>query len=317
MDISNLKKKNKKRITSKHIFCYAFIVIFVGHWAFFFFSSNINSLLLSFQYFDLKTETFKFYSFSNIFTNYADFFKEVFADPNVQGYLWNGFKVGIITILWTFVPFIVSFVLYKKMPLTKTFMIIFYLPGVLTGIFIAMSFKYFIEWGFPELMMETFGLKEFPRLISNKNTAFGTLLFYQLYFSFASGMMVYVGTMKKIPESLVEYGQLEGLSFIQEFFYLALPSLYNIVVMSNLGILTVFFMASLPAFDFYGSDGYQYNVATFQYYLYTSIVGGTRGRAELSYGFTTAANYIIGLISILSVVIMKPIFDKFDPEFEV
>ena len=315
--IMKTNKKIKNKIKSYHIFCYSLMAIFIGHWAFFFLYSNINSLLLSFQYFDLKTETFKFYGFSNLFANYGEFFGEIFNDPNVQSYLWNGFKVWIASIIWLPVPYLVSFAIYKKVPLSNAFTVIFFLPGILTGMFIAMSFKYFIEWGFPEFMTEVMGFQEFPKMLSDRRYAFGTLLFYQLYFGFASGLIAYVGIMRKIPDSLVDYSKLEGLSFLQEFIHLALPSLYNIIAVNSLTFLSGMFMSGLPAYEFYAENGYEYGVGTFSYYMFTSVIGGTRGRAELSYGFTTAANYVVGLISVISICIMKPIFEKFNPEFEV
>ncbi len=311
------KKRLKNGFRANKIFCYCSMAVLIGHWAFFFLYSNINSLLLSFQYFDVQTETFKFYGFSNLFANYGEVFGEMFSDPNVQSYLWNGFKVWIASVIWIPVPYLVSFAVYKKVPLSKTFTVIFFLPNILTGMFIAMSFKYFIEWGLPELMTKVFGCQEFPQMLSDSKYSFGTLLSYQLYFGFASGLIAYVGIMRKIPDSLLEYGRLEGLSFGKEFIYLALPSLYYIISMTSLTFLSGMFMSGLPAYEFYAENGYEYGVGTFSYYMFTSVIAGTRGRAELSYGFTTAANYIVGLLSIISICIMKPIFERLNPEFEV
>ena len=58
------------------------------------------------------------------------------------------------------------------------------------------------------------------------------------------------------------------------------------------------------------------NAKSFGYYMMVSVISNNANNApaEYMYGFTTAANLSIGLISIPIIYGTKKLFDRFDPE---
>ena len=99
----------------------------------------------------------------------------------------------------------------------------------------------------------------------------------------------------------------------REFIGLTLPLMYPLIEVQLLGVFVGFFTASGPLYALYAENASP-SVTTFGYYMFTRIVG--RNAGEVYYGYTSASNLLIGLISVPLVYGTKWIFDKFDPEVD-
>ena len=322
-----MKEKKKKSVGRRNaeIFCICTLAYMLIHWCIFYVGQNINSILMAFKKFDPNTQEHVFLEAGNLFDNFKRFFYEIFIDEKISGYFPKGALYHIIGVLALPLSWMVAFVIYKKLPCAGFYKVVLFLPAVLSSMVIAMLFRYASLEGFRGVWMNILEkpYADFPALLVNDKYALPTLLCYQFYWALPGSLLINVGTMSRTPEELVEYGKLEGITLFREFFSLTLPLMYPMLQVTCLGIFVGFFTASGPLYALYG-DGHAgtympENVKTFGYYMQTSIISGKMndaGDPRYMYGYTTAANMTIGLISIPIVWGTKKLFDRFDPEAE-
>ena len=321
-----MSKKKQKTIGMKRaeIFCICTLAYMLVHWLIFYVGQNINSILLAFQKFDPETEKQVFLASSHVFDNFKKFFHDLFQDPSIGKYFLTGALYHLIGVVALPLSWMVSFVIYKKLPLSGLFKVVLFLPSILSAMVIAMIFKYAALDGFRGVWMNILELpyNEFPSLLYNEKYALPTMIGYQFFFAVNGSLLINIGTMSRTPVDLVEYGKLEGLSLFQEFYTVTLPLMFPMLQVMCLGIFVGFFNAVGPLYALYG-DGHAAgifmpeNIKTFGYYMLTSVISGNAndlGDARYMYGYTTAANLSIGLFSIPIVWGTKKLFDLFDPE---
>ena len=304
------------------IFCISLLAFMLAQWLVFYVYANINNILLAFQRFDVAAGQYEFYEGSRMFENFGRFFKELFADPKVSKYFVNGMIMHLVTLACLPLSIMFAFVIYKKLPLGGFFKVMLYLPTILSSMVVALFFRYFVEYGCEGLYMALGGAKEnYPLFITDNTRAFGTMLLYSFYTGLPGSLLLNLGTMSRIPDDLIEVGKLEGFSLWQEFIYLTVPMMFPVLQIYCLGLFTGFFNAQGPLFAIYGNrlGAAPENTVTFGYYMTLQVigdVGGNAGDNRLNYGFTTAANLTIGLVSIPIIWGTKKLFDRFDPEAE-
>jgi len=322
-----MKEKKKKTVGRRNaeIFCICTLAYMLIHWCIFYVGQNINSILMAFQKFDPSTQEHVFLESGHIFDNFKRFFNELFFDDKISGYFPKGAIYHLVGVAALPIGWMVSFVIYKKLPAAGFFKVVLFLPAVLSSMVIAMIFKYAALEGFRGVWVTILEkpYNDFPALLVSDKYALPTLLCYQFFFAMPGNLLINVGTMSRTPPDLVEYGKLEGLSLFQEFYKVTLPLMFPMLQVTCLGIFVGFFTASGPLFALYG-DGHAgtfmpENVKTFGYYMQTSIISGKLndlGDPRFMYGYTTAANLTIGLASIPIVWGTKKLFDVLDPEAE-
>ena len=320
-----MKKQKSAGTRRAEIFCICVLAYMLVHWLIFYVGQNINSILLAFQKFDTETAQQVFLKGSHIFDNFKKFFHDLFQDPSIGKYFLTGALYHLITIIALPLSWMVAFFIYKKLPLTEFFKVVMFLPSILSAMVIAMIFKYASLDGFRGVWMTILKLpyNEFPSLLYNEKYALATMVCYQFFFALNGSLLINIGTMSRTPVDLVEYGKLEGLTLFQEFYTVTLPLMFPMLQVMCLGIFVGFFNSVGPLYALYG-DGHAgvfmpENVKTFGYYMLTSVISGNvneMGDPRHMYGYTTAANLSIGLISIPIVWGTKKLLDRFDPEAE-
>ena len=323
-----MKVKKQKATGTKRaeIFCICVLAYMLIHWVIFYVGQNVNSILLAFQKFDPEVEQQVFLKGSHLFDNFKKFFQDLFKDPAIGRYFLTGALYHLITLIALPLSWMVSFLIYKKLPLSGLFKIVMFLPSILSSMVIAMIFKYASLDGFRGVWMTILKLpyNEFPSLLYNEKYALATMICYQFFFAVNGSLLINIGTMSRTPVDLIEYGKLEGLTLFQEFFIVTLPLMFPMLQVMCLGIFVGFFNAVGPLYALYG-DGHAAgvympeNVKTFGYYMLTSVISSNvneLGDPRHMYGYTTAANLSIGLISIPIVWGTKKLLDRFDPEAE-
>lgn len=321
------KKKHKMMRSRKnaHIFCICVLAFMLVQWCIFFVYANINSILLSFKYFDPKTQTQVFYPVNQMFTNFVSFLKDLFSSSAPLGkYFINGMIYHLSGLICLPISLIFAFIIYKKLPATGAMKIILFLPSIISGMVIALLFKVFMREGLLGFWANILDLpySEFTSPLADEDKVFLTLILYQVFFGMPGSLLINIGTMSRTPVDLVEYGRLEGFSYFQEFRYLTLPLMFPVLQIYCLGMFVGFFTAQGPLYAIYG-DGSSgtflpENAISFGYYMMISAISSSmRGvDPQFSYGYTSAANLLIGLLSIPIVYGTKKLFDKFDPEAE-
>lgn len=312
--MENLKKKRKKFDSKEHIFCLVILVPFIIQFAVFWVYANFNSIRLAFTRYDHSSDTHVLLTGAHIFDNFKDFISELFSGTG-GAYVLNGAYYHIIS-AFLCLPFsyMISYIIYKKLPATGFFKVMLYLPNILSSMVTVLIFKHLIESGLEDLFIKFD--KELPVLLEHPSYNRLTITIYMVYYGLAGSLLINLGTMSRVPPELIEYGQLEGISLWKEFTTVVLPLMFPMIQVQCLGLFSGFFTAQGPLFTFY-DKGAPKNLRSFGYYMYVSIARNDSSEAaKYMYGYTSAANLLIGLVSIPVVQMTKKLFDLIDPEAE-
>lgn len=305
---NSLKSHQMKNKTARNIFIFCMLIYSVLQFLIFYIGININSILLSFQRYDKGV--YEFLSFDEIFRNYKNVIHDFARMPALITATKNSAILLLFTTIGVFpIHIFVAYAIYKKCKFSGFFTIVLMLPSMIPGIVFLMIFRYFVEYGVPVIM----GDPRFPSLITNIDTAFGTIIFYIIWMGFAGGLVIYLGAMSRIPPSLIEYGQLEGMNALQEVWHIVLPMIFPTITVMVIGWAIGFFTNQGPLYAFY-SEFAPANVQTIGYYFFVQVIG--YNSSPLNYPYASAAGLIFTLIAAPITMTIRWVMETYGPNPE-
>ncbi len=281
-----------------------FLVMYVG--------VNINAILLAFKSYDSYKSQYYFSGLVN--------FKEVFNLFSEDSFLLTATKNGMIFYLFsTFlgmpINLFVAYLLYKRIIGAEFFRTVLFIPSLISSMAMVIMFQRFLEDGGSQIYMDVFNvtLADVPRFFTDPKIAFPIMIFYSLWTGVGGGMIIYMSAMSRIPESVIEYGRLEGISLLREFVSVILPMIYPTISLFLVTGIPGLFMSSPPLYLFYGDSAFT-EMQTLNYYLFTRIVGTNASFQQ--YPFASAVGLTVTFITVPLVLGARKIFDRFDPNIE-
>ncbi len=307
------ERKMKKTINQKYknyIFVFLCLLYPMGLWAFFFFTTNVNSILLSFK----KINFFGKETFVG-FDNFKLFFDTVLKDGDLlQQSFINTFKNYIIPLFICLPLYLIfSYYIFKKTRGSKFVQSISMVPRLVPGMVISLVFKLFVETTLPNIASTVFGVKEFPNLFKDPQYTYGTTLFYTIWLSFSTSLIVYPNAMNSIQQEIFESAELDGIdNFFSEMWHIILPLIYPTLNTFIITGFTGFLMdgGSLITFWMYYAPGEVYNVG---YYYYIKTFQASN---EMGYPMLSAGGLVLTLIMAPLTLVLKWALEKFGPSVE-
>ena len=276
----------------------------------FFIGVNFNSILLAFKTYTPDGD----YIFTG-FNNFRLFFQEFFGDRSTamrmmfSNSMWLYF-IGIIVGAPLNVWF--AYLIYKKIPGATFFNIILFLPQILSSIVMSIMFRYFMEKGIPAFA-QMLGIETLPSFFVDISATFPTIIVYNIWAGFGSQIIVYVSTMSRIPNDLVEVGQLEGMSLWQEFVYLTFPMIYSTIATYLIIATSGIFTNQAALYNFYGNEAPAY-AQTFGYYLFVTVL---KSDGYDAYPLAASMGIMFTVVSIPLVFFVKWLLERYNPEVEM
>lgn len=265
---------------------------------------NGNSLLMAFRSYDILTGKSNFAGFDN-FKNVINSF---INDSDLMTALERSALVYVVlVVVTTVIPIILSYYIYKKLPMHRIFKVIMFLPTIISGIITITVFKTIAERMIPSFMELVTG-NEMEGLLSNPNTAFNTIMFYSMWLSMGGGLLVKLASMNTVDESVAESAKLEGIGFFQELWYIVLPASYQVISISFITSFATLFTNDIGLFAFYGLNapakvhtlGYHFTVKTLQ-------------SSVFDYPFYSAWGLITSAIAIPVTLTLRHVIYKYGP----
>jgi ABC-type sugar transport system permease subunit len=303
-------KKLTNKIAKQYIFCYAFLAFAVVHFALFYIAVNVNSILLAFKQTRVVdgalTEVFTLNNFKNLFND----FKNPEAPLIIS--LFNTLKyfaMGLLLMLP--LSLFISYFLYKKIPLFKGFRVVLFLPSIISGVVFVAMFNLMLEpFGLLyNILYKTFGYK-MPSFLTSDATATPTIMFYVLWTGLAGNMILYQGAMNRLPDEVIEAGQLDGISWFRELVQVVLPMIWPTFSITVILAFTGIFMAGGPIMLFFGmSREAPYKTSTIAFYIFNQTWNGI-------YNYSSAIGIFFTFCSLPIVFGVRFIMSKIDPEVE-
>lgn len=291
--ISSKKKKEK-------IFFWCLVAYPLLQFLVFYVIVNINSILLSFKKFDVETATFKYVGFDN----FIAFINDITNDYGMITALSNSVKLYLLTLIIALpLNLIFSFFLYKKIPGAGGFRVVLFLPQIISALVVSLMFRYFVENALASLIGQN--------LLQTKSTGFNTIIFFTIWASFGTQILIYTSSMSKISKDLIEFGELEGMSLLQEFWYITLPSIFpTITIFLVIGVAGLF-TSQAGLYNFYGPSARQ-DLQTLGYVFFVKVIRNNESSFS-QYPYAAAAGLLFTMVAAPITLLVKYLLEKYGP----
>jgi len=276
----------------------------------FYFFANANSILLAFQ--DYNGSTYDFIGLKNFIGIFAGTHTRL-VKFNLEYIIKNSFLMFGMELLFGSLPAILfSYYIYKKYPCAGAFKIILYIPHIIPSIIFVILYKYFVGSAIPEIYKQITGNNLF-HMFDGVNVARtkGLLIFFTIFISFGTKVLLYTGTMSGISESIIESAKLDGITPIKELFLIVVPMIWGTFVTFILVSVVGLFTSQMSAYSFFG-EGLEMQLYTFGYYLFMRA-----SKTSLyEYPVLSALGLIMTAIAVPVTLTLKYLLNKFGPSVE-
>lgn len=313
---SLMKKTGMKKFLNKkamdYIFVYSFLSIAVVQFIIFYVVVNINSILLAFKVPTIVDGTvgseFSFAQFERLFRELGD------INSDIRIGLINTFKYFAMNLLIMLpVSLLIAYFFSKKILFYKGFRIILFLPSIISGVFFVSIYTVMISNFGPiyTVLDKIFGY-QMPVLLNNDSTATPTIMVYVFWTGLATNMMLYQGAMNRLPEEIMEAGQLEGITWIRELWSVVLPMIWPTFSITIILAFANIFMAGGPILLFAEQGGSMggHKTMTISFFIFLQTWRGS------SYEYPAAIGIFFSICTIPIVFGMRFLIGKLDPEVE-
>jgi sn-glycerol 3-phosphate transport system permease protein len=268
---------------------------------------NIGSIVMAFQSRDFLGNVTGWVGFDN----FTKFISDIVNSEIISTALKNTcIMYGVDIFIALPLQLLFSYYLFKKVPGHAIIRFIVMLPSIISGFVVCLVFKKFIEGALPSMMKNVFHLKSFPNLVSEVKYTFITVLFYNVWFSFTTALVMYSNAMNQISDEILESGRIDGVEEgLQEMFYLVLPLIFptltTFLVIGFSGFLSI----SGPLVAFFKFNAPQ-QVWTIGYFMYIHVAST---QSQVMYPYLAASGVLMGVIMAPLTFLLKHLLEKYGP----
>lgn len=261
------KLKFKSFKSAKSFWFYvAILALPVLQFCIFYIAVNINSFILAFRNITLDAET-KRYMFSWTFDN----FKNWFADENEFLQLTQTLMISLKSYVISLVigvplGLFFAYYIFKKLPGAMFFRFMLFMPSIIASIVLVSIYRYFTD----EVVSDFFKsihIELEDTLLSSENTRYATVMFYNLFVSFGTTVLLYSNKMANISPEIIEAAQLDGVSPAREFFSIVLPQTFSTLSIFLVTGIAGIFTNEINNFSFFNTR-WKSDTATLGFLMY-------------------------------------------------
>ncbi len=303
------KSKNKVGRTGNK-WVYALLMAFpVLHFCVFYVYVNANSIAMAFQNVDPVTGEITW-----TFANFADQFKFLTTGPalNMLRVSLLGYVIHLVVGLTTGLMF--AYYVYKKRTMSSMFRVLMFLPSIIPAIVLVTIYRYFADNAFPEIIAGLFNLTETPQgLFSNNETRLAVIIFYDIFVSFGTSVLVYTNKMDSIEPSLIEAAKIDGATQFQEFWHIVLPMTFSTISVFLVTGVASIFMNQMFLFSFYGWAP-PADLDTFGYYFFRKTSEATTYNDKQALCSLSALGLIFSAIAIPLTFGVRYLLNRYGPK---
>ena len=184
-----------------------------------------------------------------------------------------------------------------------------YLPGAISGIMMTILYSKMMASDGPLISMsqKLTGAEGTYMFMVEHPLAY--IIIFDIFVGMGGSLIIWLGSMGRIPEDLIEYGKLEGIKPVREFLTVILPLIWPTFVT----------MITLKIIGLFGSTGSvmlltngQYGTSTLSFWMYRVV----RDSLSSEYGRVAAAGLVFTIMTIPILILGRKFMDKFGEEVE-
>ena len=314
------KNKKKARKAKEYLFVASFLVYPLFLFIVYYVCVNFNSILMAFR--EPVATSYNggdFVGFQNFETFLGRFFGE---NASLGSAFWNSIKTYFINLIICMPLYLLfAYMIFKKCFMHKTIRTISMLPQIISGFVIGMLFKIFIYGNNAPLtkILHAMGVDVATQgVLYTPSLAYGVIIFYTIWLSFGTNLVVYPNAMKEVGDEIYESARLDGVTTAwQEMRYIILPLIFPTIstflitgianiFTNDLGLLSFFNVSATSADvipDTLDNIGF--------YYTRMLLVG-----KQIDYPVLAAGGLLMTLVVAPLTLLVKFLLDKFGPSTE-
>ncbi len=296
--------KTAKQVNNRRdlLFVFCLIAFPALQFIIFYIITNINSFVLAFQSYNATTG-FQFVGLDN----FKQVISDLFSNEEVTRSLGNSFIVYAVNLFVNIIMCILfSYYIFKGYLGHKVFKVMLFLPGIISALTLCMIFRYFSDEALPEIAQKLFSW-DLKGLFSNAETRYGALMFVYIFFNMGASMLMYVGAMSGIDQSMLEAANIDGAGSWDELTRIVLPQIFPTIKTFFVCGTASLFIDQFNLFNFYGI-GADINYSTMGYYFYKYTVQGRE-----YYPYIAAFGLLVSAVLIPVTVALNKWMDKLNP----
>ena len=240
--------------------------------------------------------------------NYKDLFarKDIFNALKLSLYYMGGSVVQLVIAL------LLATILSFKTKLGNFFKGVLFFPYLINGIAIGFIFKFFFTRGFVfDTVLSWLGipLESLPYWLKTQGLNNVSLVGTSIWRYLGQNMVLFIGAIMSVDNSLYEAADLDGANKVQQFFHIILPSIKTIVTLNIILSITGSLSAFEPPFVITkGANG------TGTYFIIMDQVAHTSLKIGLASAMAVFLLCLIFIATVLQKIFFKYVFRNADTE---
>lgn len=157
-------------------------------------------------------------------------------DPamNGGGQLTSGIINSLILFLkdTLILPFnvVIAYFLFKKVTGYKVFQVVFYLPGIVSGLVMVNAYMTILEM-IARIFQSAGDIATYEAIVGaftyKNNLAFPLMIIYSIWLGWGGSMLLLGGAMARIPVEVIESGRLDGITTGREIRTMVFPLIWS------------------------------------------------------------------------------------------
>jgi len=179
-----------------------------------------------------------------VWNDFANF-QRLLSDERLRESLWATFYFVIASVpLRLVVALLIAMLLFKSTKMMGIYRAMYYLPSLLGGsVAVAILWRrMFFATGTFNTILDLVGLNRNFNWLGDTRTAIWVLIFLAMW-QFGSAMLIFLASLKQIPESYYEAARIDGANKVGIFFRITFPLItptifFNLVMQTIAGFLT-------------------------------------------------------------------------------
>lgn len=293
--------KEKRTDKEKVIFILFCITIPIIQWLIFYVYANVDSIFMAFRDSNgaLTMENFK------------RFFVELKTPSSDIRLAFKNTFITFLILLVTY-PFkvLVSYFLYKKVPGSAIFRVLFFLPSILFSVCTAMVFTRFVGTTgiIAKAVQEMLHLDYVPELLADSRFANIVVLLNMVWLGFPGDLIIWGGTFARIPNEVLESGKIDGVNWWTEFTKIMVPLVWPTLSLQMILMFCGIFGASGQVFLLTGGG---YGTITLSVWMYKVVLENSGNMYTSNvYNYLSAVGLMITIVAVTMSLCIRKFTDK-------
>lgn len=280
----------------------------------------VLNFLVFYVYVNLSSFTMAFTDRNGAFSmdNFVRLYKEITEpDSPLQIALKNTLLTFGITVIMFPFQVLVSYFIYKKIPLAGAYRFLFFIPTVIFSVAISTIFTRMMapNGAVAEFVQKIQGLDYPPELLADSAYANIVVIAHMVWLTFPGDLIIWGGTFARIPQDVLEAGKIDGTSWWTEFTRITVPMVWPTVSLQMVLKFCGIFGASGAVFLLTKGE---YGTMTLASWMYLQLYNQS-GNVFTSnvYNYLSTVGLVTTVIAVAISLVVRKITDKFfnDVEF--